>query len=182
VRYYRSINLIWGTCVENGIYSSETLFVANLQKFLMYCCAVSYCIVYNVSLSLLSNYSTTLHMGLSQRVRCCRKDKGISQEYMAEGLCMSQSSYSRLEHDDAHCEQRISRLAALLGVGIEALRTYGPAAPDAEATLQEQLTRQQQLLSEKSEEISFLRGQLQHLQAYVASLLRGGGNSLIVNR
>ena len=105
---------------------------------------------------------------------------------MADNLCISQSSYSRLEHSDRKCERKVDRLAHIFGMSVEALRQYGGTTVNAPAdpALQQQMTQQQTVITAQAEEISFLRRQLDQMQAYIASLMRrreGGGNSLIIS-
>ncbi|MBO0932604.1 helix-turn-helix domain-containing protein [Fibrella aquatilis] len=119
-------------------------------------------------------------MALANCVKRCRLDKGYSQEYMADSLCMSQPTYSRVEHNDRECEKKIDQLAAIFGISADALRTYtvnidGSQDILIDSRLQQELMQHRAIIAVKDEEISFLRRQLDQLQSFLKTTLRGRG-------
>ncbi len=98
-----------------------------------------------------------------------RKERGFSQEYVADKLNMDQSAYSRLERKEHICTYRLNQLASLLDVSPEELITplasTQPAATRLSAQADDRLQQQEDIIRIQSEEIVFLRRQLDYLQA-----------------
>lgn len=98
-------------------------------------------------------------MSLSQNIRQFRKDKGISQEYMAEKLHMSQPTYYRLEQRDSECIKRLPQIAHALDTTPEVLQEYHAAsATDLPSETDDPL---EELLAEKE---SVIQSQQEHIQ------------------
>lgn len=118
-------------------------------------------------------------MTLSQTIRRCRKDKGYSQECMADQLNVSQPTYNRIEHSEADCQKWLVRIAAVLSITTDDLHNYqspevGLVTAESADTLTEQLARQQTIIEKKEEEISFLKVQIQYMQAVWHQYCGGG--------
>ncbi|ADB36835.1 helix-turn-helix domain-containing protein [Spirosoma linguale] len=102
-------------------------------------------------------------MTLSANVKQVRKEKGLSQEYMADRLCMSQPTYNRLERNSLACVKRLAQLADALGTTPETLANYHLInEPDTHATEAEEKDR---LIQEQEVKITFLSRYIRYLQA-----------------
>lgn len=121
-------------------------------------------------------------MTLSQTIRRCRKDKGYSQECMADQLNVSQPTYNRIEQSEADCQKWLVRTATILDITTDNLRNYqspevGLVAVEWDGALREQLAHQQTIIEQKDGEISFLKAQIQYMQAVWHQYCWGGAKS-----
>lgn len=120
-------------------------------------------------------------MPLINNLKYFRKERGYSQEYMADLLSMDQSAYSRLERKGHICPYRLQQLANILNVTPEQLTT--PLDPVAEAALppdqvDDRFQQQEDTIQAQAEEIIFLRRQVSYLQAVWHQYCGGGTTGL----
>jgi len=106
-------------------------------------------------------------MSLSYTVKQFRKAKGLSQEYMAEKLHMSQPTYHRLESSDRRCEQFLCQLADALETTTDDLRNDHLTNPTTTETepANTLLTQQAVLIEEQNAELTFLKRYTTYLEA-----------------
>ncbi|GAB4031901.1 helix-turn-helix domain-containing protein [Spirosoma gilvum] len=112
-------------------------------------------------------------MFLSINIKRFRKDRRITQEQMADKLCMSQPTYWRLENDEAACTKRLPELAKALGTTAETLQTYHLAKnengePIPATWVLEQLAQQNDLLTDKENTIQQQQHTIQFQERYIA--------------
>ncbi|WP_338875402.1 helix-turn-helix transcriptional regulator [Spirosoma sp. SC4-14] len=102
-------------------------------------------------------------MSLSYNVKQFRKAKGLSQEYMAEKLHMSQPTYHRLESSDRRCEQFLCQLADALETTTDALRNDQTTTETESANTL--LTEQAAIIEQQQTELTFLKRYTHYLEA-----------------
>jgi len=118
-------------------------------------------------------------MQLNDNIRQCRKDRRLTQEYMAEMLGMTQPNYSKLEHKGVIDEPTLLRIANLFSTTPDGLRLYH-LPPKPVLTPDDY---REQLLCQKDETIRVLQEQVQaqkeivlDLRERLAGYLQGGVN------
>jgi len=99
-------------------------------------------------------------MFLSANIRQFRKEKGLSQEFMADRLCMSQPTYNRLERNSLSCAKRLTQIANALGTTPDMLQNY-----HLTNSTQTESAAKDQLLQEQEVKINFLSRYVCYLQA-----------------
>ncbi len=114
-------------------------------------------------------------MSLAQNIKRYRESKGFSQEYIGDKLGMSQSAYCRLEAQATKCARALEQIADALATTSDALRNYHETHPPDTVTdetevlptvpVTELLKQKEAIIQVQQEEISFLRGQIAHLQS-----------------
>ncbi|AKD56646.1 helix-turn-helix domain-containing protein [Spirosoma radiotolerans] len=98
-------------------------------------------------------------MTLSANIRQFRKEKGLSQEYMADRLCMSQPTYNRLERNSLACTKRLVQLANALGTTPDNLQNY-----HLTNSTQTEAEEKDRRLREQEVKINFLSRYVRYLQ------------------
>ena len=117
-------------------------------------------------------------MALNDNVRCVRKAKGFSQEYMAEMLCIHQSAYSRIESNEQACIDRLPALSKVLGLSQVELIDYNVVHSgsydytNSHHSFSDLLSRKDRIIAQRDEEIGFLKSQISLLKSIWDSYLK----------
>ena len=122
-------------------------------------------------------YTTNIFTGMiGERIRTIRTQKGLSQEYVAEHLDMSQSTLARIEQGKAQLDTvRLTKLCDVLEVGVDDLLTIDRVSishntfSDNSNGYVEQLVNCQKELYE--EQVSLLKDEVITLRRQVEELL-----------
>lgn len=122
-------------------------------------------------------------MQLNENIRQCRKDKRLTQEYMAVQLNMTQPNYFKLENRAVIDDLTLVRIARALDIAPDMLRSYH-RPPKPVLTPDDY---RDQLLCQKDETIRVLQEQVQAQKEIIADLrerlvgyLRGGANEALI--
>lgn len=98
-------------------------------------------------------------------IRITRVTKGLSQEYMADRLNVSQNTYSRIELGRTKlCTTRLLKIASILEIDPEEiLNKKGKSIAINEAHLLDLIREKDQFINHLINELEFLRRELQNL-------------------
>lgn len=113
-------------------------------------------------------------MQLNNNIRQYRKEKGISQENMADLLGMTQPNYSKVEKNFIDAPLLL-RIATTLKTTPDALSYYHlPAMPIATEQTQALLQQKDEMISLLKEQLNHVRAENSRLHARLADCLQGG--------
>ena len=109
-------------------------------------------------------------MSLSINIKQFRKDNGISQEHIAEKLCVSQPTYWRIENSDRACAKRLRQLANALETTPKILQNYHldqKASDDPEAAdwVKALLEEKERTIQQQAEQLQFMNRYVDYMQA-----------------
>ena len=100
---------------------------------------------------------------IGPRIRSLREARGYSQEYMADMLHISQSTYAHLESGKSSMKvDRLFHIAEIFQIEVTRLLDDPQNAPSANGYVVELNPAYDQLIRELKEEIVFLRSLIQH--------------------
>ena len=98
---------------------------------------------------------------VSKRIRQLRVLKGISQEYMAEELGITQPSYARLEAEDSRINiERLKIIAKILEVSLSDLLNEEPFSNIPRLALKSEKQNIKEAIDINSEHVKFLREEI----------------------
>ena len=66
--------------------------------------------------------------GIGRKIKRIREIRGIKQETLATGLGISQQAVNKMEQSEEIDEDKLAKVAELLGVSVEAIQNYSEEA------------------------------------------------------
>ena len=66
--------------------------------------------------------------GIGRKIKRIREIRGIKQETLATGLGISQQAVNKMEQSEEIDEEKLAKVAELLGVSVEAIQNYSEEA------------------------------------------------------
>lgn len=108
-------------------------------------------------------------MVLCMNIKRFREEKYISQEQLAEKLCMSKPTYSRLEKNESTCRKYLPQIAKALETTPETLQNYHLAQPDNNSSeptdwFRELLIEKESIIEQQKGELLFLKNYLNYVK------------------
>ncbi len=120
-------------------------------------------------------------MQLNDNICQCREAKRYTQDYVAEKLGMSQSTYSRKEKYSIINDILLSKIAVILGTTPDVILYYHlPAMPTAAEQTRASLQHKDEMITQLKGENQYLREENIRLHARLADCLQGGVNEDVI--